>query len=204
MHIDKPKKTVLDAQKIRQNLEVFLTHPTPAEIPPCPNCKEHIKFKCNSTCSESQAALSSHPKEFPIEPNVAPLVFGLMSTCVTQTCWSCEGHMDENNKLISLPTVSFYTSSPVYSQLLHRHVVNLKIDKKLVYTWHVVLSDYAQTWGQTYSIVPDLNFVNKEVHLGSLQNDLKVIAEDLQESMKYLARVMIIELDDWIKMNDSL
>ena len=109
--------------------------------------------------------------------------------------------MDSNNNLIKVPTVSFYTSACVYAQLLHKHVSALKLDKKLVYPWHVVLSDYAQTWGMTYSIVPDLNFVNEDVHLGALQNDLKVISENLQDRMKFLAREMIMELDRWLKLH---
>ena len=61
--------------------------------------------------------------------------------------------------------------------------------------------DYAQTWAQTYSIIPELNFVDKNIHLGALQNDLKIIAKDLQEEMKTIAREMIVELDSWINLN---
>lgn len=201
MYIEKPKQELLDAQQTRQNLENFIEQLTPAEIAPCPNCSNHVASNCNSHCSDAHKALSTHPEEYPIEKNVTPLVYGLMSTRVAQTCWSCEGHMDVNNKLTTLPRVSFYTSAPVYSQLLHKHVAKLKMDKALVYPWHVVLTDYAQTWGQTYSILPDLNFVDKDVHLGALQNDLKIIAHDLQAKMKVLAREMIVELDSWIKLN---
>ena len=202
MYIEKPNQQLLDAEQTKRSLESFLAQPCPNEIPPCPGCNDHVISKCSGGCSEAHLALSTQPDEFPIEPNVVPLVFGLMSTRMTQTCWSCEGHMDSNNNLIKLPTVSFYTSFPVYAQLLHKHVSKLKMDKKLVYPWHVVLTDYAQTWGQTYSVVPDLNFVDKEIHLGRLQNDLKVIANDLQSNMKYLAREMIIELDNWIRKNN--
>lgn len=203
MYIEKPKQELLNAQQTRQSLEFFIQQLTPAEIAPCQNCHNHVVSSCNSECVDAHKALSTHPEEFPIEPNVTPLVYGLMSTRVAQTCWSCEGHMDGDNKLTNLPRVSFYASAPVYSQLLHRHVSKLKMDKVLVYPWHVVLTDYAQTWAQTYSIVPDLNFVEKDIHLGALQNDLKVIAQDLQEKMKFLAREMIIELDNWIKVNTS-
>lgn len=203
MYIDKPKEELLNVEQTKRNLEVLLAQSCPDEIPPCPGCLDHIQTKCSGNCEEAHLALSTQPKEFPIEKNVVPLVFGLMSTRLVQTCWSCEGHMDSNNNLIKVPTVSFYTSACVYAQLLHKHVSGLKLDKKLVYPWHVVLSDYAQTWGMTYSIVPDLNFVDKNVHLGALQNDLKVIAQDLQAKMKFLAREMILELDNWIKANTS-
>lgn len=198
MYIERPKQEIHDAERTREDLKVFLEQPIPTEAPPCPGCTNHVKSKCSGDCSEAHTALSTQPKEFPIEPNVVPLVFALMSTRVTQTCWSCEGHMDSNNELIKLPTVSFYTSSPVYSQLLHRHVCKLNMDKKLSYPWHIVLMDYAQTWAQTYSIIPDLNYVGKNVHLGGLQNDLKIIARDLQQNMKMLAQEMILELDRWI------
>lgn len=203
VHIEKPKSDLYDANKTKENLELFLSQPSPQEVPPCPYCIDHVKSQCTSTCSSAPTALSSHPKEFPIEANVVPLVFGLMSTRVAQTCWSCEGHMDSNNNLIKLPTVSFYTSTPIYSQLLHKHVSKLNMDKKLSYLWHVTLTDYAQTWGQTYSIVPNLNFVDKDIHLGALQNDLKIIAENLQEKMKVIARELITEIDNWIKKNSS-
>lgn len=91
----------------------------------------------------------------------------------------------------------------MYAQLLHKHLPVLKLDKKLVYPWHVVLSDYTQTWGMTNLIVPDLNFINKDIHLGALQNDLKVIADILQAKMKVLAREMIMELDNWLKLNTA-
>ena len=203
MYIEKPNQELLNAEQTKISLEAFLEKACPDEIPPCPGCTDHIVSKCAGDCSEAHLALSTHPDEFPIETNVVPLVFGLMSTRVAQTCWSCEGHMDNKNNLVKLPTVSFYTSSPVYAQLLHKHVSKLKMDKQLVYPWHVVLTDYAQTWGQTYSVVPDLNFVDKEIRLGGLQNDLKVIANDLQGKMKFLAREMIIELDNWIRINKS-
>lgn len=201
MHIDKPKDDLYDANKTKEDLEFFLSQSSPQEVPPCPYCSNHVKSQCSSSCSSASTALSSHPKEFPIEANVVPLVFGLMSTRVTQTCWSCEGHMDTNNNLIKLPTVSFYTSTPICSQLLHKHVSKLNMDKKLSYLWHVTLSDYAQTWGQTYSIVPNLNFVDKDIHLGALQNDLKIIADNLQEKMKVIARELIAEIDIWVKNN---
>jgi len=199
MLIEQPQLAYLDAQQTRQSLEVFLKQPGPQELPPCPGCENHIKSKCSCQCPDAKRALSTEPDSHPIETSVVPLVYGLMSTRLSQTIWSCEGHMDENNRLISLPRVSFYTSSPVYSQLLHRHLAKLMLDKKLVYNWHVTLTDYAQTWGQTYSITPDLNFVNGDVHLGALQNDLKVIAEDLLEKMKQIAHEMLQEIDRWLK-----
>lgn len=204
MHIDKPRQEYLDAQQTRQILESFLQQPGPNEVPPCPGCNNHIATICSHTCPEAKLALSTEPEAHPIEVSVLPLVYGLLSTRVFQTCWSCEGHMDKENNLISLPRVSFYTSSPIYSQLLHRHLVKLEMDKKLVYSWLVALADYAQTWGQTYSVIPDLNFVGKNISLGALQNDLKIIATDLQESMKFQARSMIIELDNYLKSDKAL
>lgn len=203
MYIEKPKQELLNAQETKKNLEFFLSLATPAEIPPCPNCTHHVGSQCSPKCSEAQSSLSTHPDEFPIELNIVPLVFGLMSTRVTQTCWSCEGHMDSNNNLTNLPTVSFYTSSSVYPQLLHKHLSRLMLDKNIFYKWQVVLADYAQTWAQTYSIAPDLNFVDKDVSLGALQNDLKIIAEDLQSKLKFLAREMITELDIWVKQHHN-
>ncbi|MDH5395871.1 MAG: hypothetical protein OEW97_06320 [Gammaproteobacteria bacterium] len=201
MHIEKPKHDFLDAQHTREILQIFLQQPTPKEMPPCQGCQNHVSHKCSITCSDAKTALSTEPDVHPIETNVVPLVYGLASTRLTQTCWSCEGHMDSDNNLIKLPRVSFYTSSAVYPQLLHRHLSKLGMDKKLAYAWLVVLTDYAQTWGQTYSIIPDLTFIKKSVSLGALQNDLKIIADNLQEKMKFEARLMINELDQWLQQN---
>jgi len=197
MHIDQPKHDFLDAIQTQESLELFIQQAAPNEAPPCPGCRMHTHTQCSFTCPDAPTALSNEPEEHPIERNIVPLVFGLMSTRVTQTCWSCEGHMDDQDNLIKLPRVSFYTSSPVYPQLLHKHLFKLSLDKKLAYSWQVVLSDYAQTWAQTYSVIPDLSFNDKAIHLGALQNDLKIIANDLQNKMKEIAREMIIEIEKW-------
>lgn len=195
MYIDKPRQDLLDAQQTLQSLTFFIEQPGPEVIPPCSRCQSHQTLKCSPQCSEAQTALSSQPDEFPIEHAIVPLVYGLASTRVIQTCWSCEGHMDNQNRLIRLPCVSFYTSSPVYSQLIQLHLINLRMDKLLAYQWQVVLSDYSQTWGITYSLIPNLNLETKEIRLGSLQNDLKIMAKDLQQKMKLIAREMIVELN---------
>lgn len=203
MYIEKPKQEIFEVEQTRQKLQYLLAQPTAVESPPCPNCTNHVVHDCNSGCKNAHTALSSHPAAFPIEPNITPLVFGLVSTRVVQTCWSCEGHMDSNNNLTSLPRVIFYTSSVVYTQLLHRHIARLKMDAKLQFSWMVVLTDFAQTWSQTYSVIPDLSFERGELHLGRMQSDLKVIAEDLQAKLKQLAREMIGELDMWLKNNQD-
>ena len=204
MQIQKPRQDLLNAQQTLKYLQEFLLQPGPETTPPCPGCVDHSAARCSNLCPDVKTALSIDPVNFPIENNVVPLVYGLMSTHMAQTCWSCEGHMDVNDNLIKTPRVSFYTSSPVYSQLLHRHLTKLMMDRKLAYPWHVILSDYAQTWGVTYSIVPDLTFVNQDVRLGQLQNDLKVISDQLQESMKVIAREMIIELDAWLGQQQAV
>jgi hypothetical protein len=198
MHIEEPRQNLLDAQQTLQSLKLFIEYPGPEVIPPCSGCQDHSASACSPQCHDAKTALSSHPDEFPIEPNIVPLVYGLASTRVTQTCWSCEGHMDSENRLIRLPSVSYYTSSPVYSQLLQRHLTNLSMDKLLAYQWQVVLSDFSQTWGITYSIMPNLNLETKDIRLGSLQNDLKIIAKDLQYKLKVIARQMLMDLDAWL------
>jgi hypothetical protein len=203
MHIERPIQSLIDAEQTKEVLNTFLRQPSPKAAPPCPGCKNHLPYKCSPLCAEAKVSLSAQADEFPLEPNVLPLVYGFMSTRLTQTCWSCEGHMDVDNNLLNLPMVSFYTSSPVYCQLIHRHIFRLNMDKKLNYPWQVVFTDYAQTWAQTYSIVPNLNFVRKDVSLGALQNDLKVMADNMQEKLKFIARELIIELDKWIMLNNA-
>jgi len=204
MYIIKPKQDWLDAQNTKQELEQFLVQPGPAQVPPCPGCVKHLKANCSDKCPDAKAALSSEPETYPIEDKVIPLVYGLMSTSGTQTCWSCEGHMDAKNKLTKIPRVCFYTSSLIYVQLLQKHLFNLTLSKNLSYPWHIVLGDFAQSWAVTYIIMPNLNLIEDESHLGKMQHDLKIIGDNLLTKMQVIAKQMIFEIDQWILRNQVI
>lgn len=116
-----------------------------------------------------------------------PLVFELAATRLMQPCWSCEGHLGPDGALWKLPQVSFYSASPLYPQLLLRHIGNLELQKQLTYRWRVVLSDYGQTWQPTYTLEPELSR-DSNIHLGKLQHDLYILADDLCNKLKALAQ----------------
>lgn len=98
--------------------------------------------------------------------------------------------MNAEGELWKTPQVSFYAMSPIHAYLISRHLSQLMNEKKLVYTWQIVLSDYGQTCNITYTLEPKLD--NKsELQLGLLQQDLQIIGDRLAESIKYQARYML-------------
>ena len=105
--------------------------------------------------------------------------------------------MGPDDKLWKLPMVSFYSASPVYAKLLLRHIEVLTYKKALKYRWHIVLSDFSQTPGVTYSIQPYLSFVDN-VHLGQLQQDLTILGEGTLLKLKAIAEEMLVNLDKGI------
>lgn len=187
MYINKPDPLFIDSDRIREELELLLTQPSPLELAPCPGCQCHMPDQCSPKCAQAALALSSDPDKFPIEPKVIPLVYGLSVARLLQTCWSCEGHMNDRGELFRMPKISFYSASPIYAKMLLQHINALKTDRKLSYDWQIVLSDYAQTMATTYTLQPDLHEV-QEPHLGRLQNDLLVIADKLPDQLKNQAR----------------
>jgi hypothetical protein len=131
-----------------------------------------------------------NPVRYPIESKVVPLVFELTASRLMQTCWSCEGHMDKQNRLWKVPQVSFYADSPIYPKLVLIHLTRLYQARQLGYRWHVVLSDFTQTLSLTYSIQPDLN-QEESPRLGLLQQDLQVISNDMHSQLKLIARELL-------------
>ena len=193
MHIIKPNEQFLDVERLRSDLEAFINQPGSSEAPPCPGCTNHVPISCSAKCPDAPKALSIEPERYPVEPKVVPLVYELMSTHVLMTCWSCEGHMGAGGKLWKVPMVSFYSASAIYPKLLLKHIETLTYKKVLKYRWQVVLSDFAQTLGVTYSIQPELSLV-VDVHLGQLQQDLGIIADDALLKMKAIAKEMLVDL----------
>jgi hypothetical protein len=193
MKIDQPRVSTLDRARIKQDLLRLIAQPVAAESPPCVSCGNHVPANCSSKCAQAAASLSSEPARYPVEIKVVPLVFELAATRVMQPCWSCEGHLGPNGELWKLPQVSFYAESPLYPQLLLKHIHALELQKRLTYPWHVVLSDYGQTWDTTYTLEPNLSR-QQAIHLGNLQADLNALAENLNDRLKAIARSALAEI----------
>jgi len=194
MYINKPQDNIKNVAQVREALELIVSQPTAEELAPCTNCDNHIPNECNSKCTKAPTALSSDPINHPLENKVVPLVFELTSIRVMQPCWSCEGHFNQDGNLWKLPQINFYSLSPIYPQLFLQHINELKLKKKLSYEWHIVLANFGQSWHMSYSIEPNLNNVS-DPHLGSLQQDLVILAEDLHNNIKLLAKKMLHDIN---------
>jgi len=190
MKIPTPQNELRCDSETKAQLEHFIGQPEPSELAPCGGCRQHVPESCSSQCQQAPEALSIEPERYPIESKVVPLVFELTASRLMQTCWSCEGHMDQNNKLWKVPQVSFYCDSPIYPKLVLIHLTRLFQTKLLGYRWHVVLSDFTQTLSLTYSIQPDLNQEDSP-RLGLLQNDLQVISNDMHGNLKLIATELL-------------
>ena len=194
MHIPGPKQSCANnAADLREQLQSLIDQPEPEAVAPCPACRLGVRSDCSPSCQNAPMALSIEPERYPVERYVVGLVFELMATRMIQTCWSCEGHMDDQNELWKMPQVCFYVVAPIYVKLLHRHLVSLYQSKQLAYRWHIVITDFASTAGLTYSIQPDLNKVSSP-RLGLMQQDLTIIAADLHGSLKDYARELLATL----------
>lgn len=100
----------------------------------------------------------------------------------------------EKNEIWKIPNVSFYSESEIYPKLLLPHISNLRLNKVLCYQWNIVLADFAQTFGTTYSIQPNLT-LEENIHLGNLQKDIRTITDNILDKLKFIARQLLQELN---------
>lgn len=203
MHIPRPKITETDINGLIDDLVHLINQPTASELAPCPNCdvknkSEWINGNCSPKCYNAAAALSEDPERYPIEEHVVPLVFELASMRLVQTCWSCEGHLDIDGTLWKLPQVSFYSTRPIYSQLLCNYLSRLHWKKVLNYPWEIVLTNYGCTWDITYTIRCNMNQANNP-NIYLMQKDLLNMADNLANAIKDDARVLIEDLRSNLK-----
>jgi hypothetical protein len=197
MKIIKPSTDSQHRQQAREDLMRLIAQPAAIESPPCPGCTLHSKLTCSSSCNQAPQKLSIDAINYPIETNVVPLVFELAAARLMQPCWSCEGHLNPKGELWKIPQVSFYSESPIYAQLLVRHISALRLQKQLTYPWHVALSDFGQTWDLTYTLEPNFNHgQNHQADIIQLQRDLNMLADNLCARLKILAQAMLEELQE--------
>lgn len=190
MHIPLPENTENFLSTTRENLQKLIDYPEPSQTSPCTGCINHRPDHCSPECPDVAEALSIDPVKYPIESKAVPLVFEVMATAGLKSSWSCEGHMNNKNELWKLPQVCFYSTSPIYSHLILIHLSNLQQEKKLKYIWHLVMTNFSLSLNSTYSIQPNLNKVSTP-HLGSLQNDMLIIAKGMHTKIKIIARLLL-------------
>ena len=194
MKIDKPTISVVEKEILQRDLQAIIDAPlSSGEAPPCPNCEHYVSSDCSTECSRAAKALSFDPDNHPLEPKVVPISYELAASRIFETCWSCEGHVDQDGQLWKFPQVSFYVSAPVYAQVLLKYVNSLMNSGKLSYDWHVIVSDYGPLNGITYTLQPNLQ-LKVDVHFGKLQQDLLTVAENLSANLKAIAKDLLSQL----------
>lgn len=195
----------LSKTRKREELNLLLAQPSAQEERPCPDCKLICSCPkrsstccclCGSHCPNIAQVLSSEPEAFPIEANIAPLVYAITSLRVVETCWSCEGHPATNTQSMKIPQVWFNTPTETYASLIAKHLSTLRYKKKLNYVWEVMVNPFnADGVATTFIMKPDLTSHPGEPDLPLLQKDLHTIASAFQINIKILARNELIELN---------
>jgi len=131
--------------------------------------------------------MSSEGERYPVEPNVAALVFAFYCLRLCPPYWSCEGHLSPDGSIRRLPQVWFYSRSLVYPRLIADRVAQLYFEKQLANPWHVCVC-YSESGLDTgFSLEPDVKMIDKP-DLFTLQRDVAVMAERLPQDLLELAR----------------
>lgn len=155
----------------------------------CPRCgSTTCGCACSPDCPDAPRALSSDPDNYPVEPNITPLVFEMTRLGMFRPCWSCEGHLRPNGSLWKIPRVWFYCDSTVHIRLLTDGIKELEKDGKIQASWQVAVtfsdSDNPET---TFSLEPALSR-DAKLGLPALRKDARTIAAALRGMMNDGAR----------------
>lgn len=199
MRVDRPDNESAARTQFHADLRYLLNQPRPKDARPCPGCdlpcpcsgSRDCACACQPHCPDAPRLMSSDPERFPVEPKIAPLVFALYATRVCRPCWSCEGHLDAVGKLHRLPTVWFYTETPVYARMIYVAVEALRFEKRIDSRWRVGITaaehDNPYT---TYTLEPVLPEAPPP-SLEALQRDVSVIAEGLLAKLHEQSRLAL-------------
>ncbi|HIF51969.1 MAG TPA: hypothetical protein EYQ42_10680 [Thiotrichaceae bacterium] len=186
------------SERRRNDLLDLLSQDDDKQRRPCPDChtlckcdkhSSHCTCGCSVDCKYAPRMLSSDPDLYPIESNVVPLVYAMSVLRVAEPCWSCEGHLKNDNELLRPPQVWFYSDSTVYPELISEYLHDLCFIKETSCLWTVMLCQHTASHATTFSIKPE---ISEEVKITSkilrqLQNDLHVISYSLREKVFKLA-----------------
>ncbi len=201
MKINKPRQDQGDLTRVIDTLGELLRMSAEAPFRPCAECQRPCDCSgsptcacsCTLHCQSAAASMSSEPDAHPVEPRVLPLVMEMNKTGFIQTCWSCEGHTDTTGRINKIPRIWFYTRSHVYVRILANVLSRAKISHKLTYDWNVKLINLEDGVGNSYSLEPDLTYVDKPVLL-KLQEDLFRLSDHLNSELYQEARSLLVRL----------
>lgn len=149
--------------------------------------------ECAPNCVHAPKQMSSDGERFPIETGIAPLVLAFLQLRELNPCWSCEGHEANPGAEARPPRVIFYARSTLYPALVAEAVSVLQFQKKLSCPWEVAVTPVGNMLDATYTLQPNLADAKKPT-LRQLQNDVLVIAENLQTELVNAARRYQAEL----------
>ena len=180
------------------DLARLLQQPTDRERRPCPSCDKvcgcpalstQCCCGCSVRCPDAPRFLSSEPAQYPIEPQVLPLVYALASLRLVPPCWSCEGHARPSGGLVRMPQVWFYSASTVYPELIALYLKDLEFHGKLRHQWMISVCPHTAGGATIFQLQPEqLRQADVQAEdLLSLHDDFRTIADSLTESIRQLA-----------------
>lgn len=194
MKINTASFKVEQKQQIKQALIDFINQPDDKTIKPCPTCPPKAGTaindckNCSPNCHYVQTQMSSAPEKYPIEAAIQPLVYAFYTLRLTMPCWSCEGHTNHQGEIFKTPKLWFYSAHEFYPKLVAQYISALKSEHKLDNHWSVRVLPFSQSlFTTTYSLEP-LDINAEQTNLLSLQQDIKIIAQDLREGLFKLAK----------------
>lgn len=99
--------------------------------------------------------MSSDPKNHPIEPHIAPLVYALNCMRVCPPCWSCEGHLDAKGNPWRQPAVWFTARSVAYPHVIAQCLREELTAGTLAAPWLVSAVAWGQYADSAFAIQPE-------------------------------------------------
>lgn len=191
MKIDRPDQSSKSVEIVRSALrEVLQVSGNDKNVScwmacPCPERKD----SCGHDCPGISTALSSDPQQYPLEIQIAPLVYELSKMRVYQPCWSCEGHETGTGDLWKLPQIWFYAGSDIQARLMADALRTLLGARALATEWEVAITRSAADDPETtYCLKPA---TQEPVKLDQLQRDLTILTKQLPEAIRQQARNML-------------
>ncbi len=182
-------------------LNHLLAQPDHHQLRPCPGCSSpcpcsgspQCTCHCETHCEHAPRQLSSDSERYPVENKILPLVFMLQSLRVFPTYWSCEGHVSSDQQLRRLPQVWFYSRNLLYPKLISELLSRLASSRQIHYPWRISLTYSGEALDAGFSLEPFI-FPGTPCDLEKMQNDARVIAENLVPGLRAIAREHLTKL----------
>jgi hypothetical protein len=130
--------------------------------------------------------LSSEGDQYPIEPRVSPLVYGLASIRVVVPCWSCQGHLSRDRHQVKPPQVWLYSTSLFYVHLIGQFLTEEHEKHRCHHLWQIRSGPYAQGQIPIFIIEPrmsPLEIIQTDA-LKILQRDLYTLGRNFEQRIR--------------------